>query len=50
MTGTSRIVHVMVTSLATVKFSEWYESDDQFPKLHYSAKLGKTSGSVCTYI
>ena len=30
------------------KFSEWYESDDQFPKLHSSAKLGKLSGSVCT--
>jgi len=23
-------------------------SDDQFPKLHSSAKLGKLSGSVCT--
>ena len=25
------------------------ESDDQLPKLHLSAKLGKPSGSVCTY-
>jgi len=29
-------------------FSWWYESDDQFPKPHSSAKLGKLSGSVCT--
>ena len=28
-------------------FPEWYGSDDQFPKLHLSAKLGKPSGSVC---
>ena len=27
-------------------FSYWYESDDQFPKLHSSAKLSKLSGST----
>ena len=26
-----------------------YESEDQFPKLHLSAELGKSSGSVCMY-
>ena len=31
-------------------FSQWYESDDKFPKLHSSAKLelGKLSG--CNYV
>ena len=26
---------------------EWYVCNDQFPKLHLSAKLVKLSGSVC---
>jgi len=30
-------------------FLSGLKSDDQFPKLHLSAKLGKLSGSVCTY-
>ena len=30
-------------------FSWWYVSEDQLPKLYLSAKLGKLSGSVCTY-
>ena len=37
--GTKQIMHL----------SYWYESDDQFPKLHSSAKLCKMSGSVCAY-
>ena len=28
-------------------FSYWYVLDNQFPKLHLSAKLGKLLGSVC---
>ncbi len=35
--------------IRAVPLPEWYESHDQFPKLHLSAKLGELSGSVCTY-
>jgi hypothetical protein len=45
----SFIVKYICHILEIFNTSQWYVSDDQFPKLHLSAKLGTMSGymSVC---
>jgi len=41
-------MHQTDAALACRLFAYWYESDDEFLKVHSSAKLSKLSRSVCT--